>query len=104
MTTAVSSKKNLLAWRAKHQAEQPGCKCLDCQSTAQNVNGVEFLVRPDGTVGWAEDWVVLFDLAHKERETAEASEAQLARMAGEYERRFIGDAGKQHTCGDTDCA
>ena len=66
MTTAVSSKKNLLAWRAKHQAEQPGCKCLDCQSTVQNVNGVEFLVRPDGTVGWAEDWVVLFDLArHK---------------------------------------
>ena len=76
MTTNVSSKNNLLAcpcracaatgrrplpcarrfrdrrtWRAKHQAEQPGCKCLDCQSTVQNVNGVEFLVRPDGTVG-----------------------------------------------------
>jgi len=67
MTTAVSSKKNLLAWRAKHQAEQPGCKCLDCQSTVQNVNGVEFMVRPDGTVGWAEDWVVLFDLAHHKK-------------------------------------
>ena len=33
--------------------------------------------------------------SRKERETAEASEAQLARMAGEYERRFMAILGPE---------
>jgi len=34
-------------------------------ATLQNANGVGFRVLADGAVSWAEDWVVLFDLARR---------------------------------------
>lgn len=59
----MESTTKLTSWRDRHKAEQPHCDCVDCRSTIENINGIAFMVRPDESVGWCEDWLALYSLA-----------------------------------------